>query len=467
MVSFLLSACGCPTYKVNISNRPGVVDYTYNDANYISTERSTKNIASCKGKVHIAWFGRNSSGQTAVFYRRSTNGGVSWDPALQLTPFVGNLGLEMWVQCYGDTVVVAYEKVESDNNIYYRYSTNGGNTWSSEALLRGGSNNQEAPSIWIWGNNFHLAWSDNTPPALVPVYYVWYGRSTTLGSSWVSSGRRDLSDSPIIVGDPTNPNRLHIIFMIFNTLEKKARYIRSTDGGSTWSSTFDLSNGVNAGGSGFWARPIGSISAYGNYVHAVFVDERYGNKEVLYRRSTDAGATWSAITNLSNTSDTSWSPYILTNNAGEVRVYWVDKSDGDYEILCKISTDNGSSWSANDRLTNNTAKDVMVSLDYDPTNSRWHIVWSSNEGGDWEVYYTSDPCPTSSDDDLGVAEEGEVGGFRIWRDGIILHKDAEVRVFDVSGKLYVSGKFVKGEKVRLKRGVWFILIDGKIYRAII
>jgi hypothetical protein len=115
MVSFLLSACGCPTYKVNISNRPGVVDYTYNDGNYISTERSTKNIASCKGKVHIAWFGKNSSGQTAVFYKRSTNGGVSWDPALQLTPFVGNLGLEMWVQCYGDTVVIAYEKVESDN----------------------------------------------------------------------------------------------------------------------------------------------------------------------------------------------------------------------------------------------------------------------------------------------------------------------------------------------------------------
>jgi hypothetical protein len=62
---------------------------------------------------------------------------------------------------------------------------------------------------------------------------------------------------------------------------------------------------------------------------------------------------------------------------------------------------------------------------------------------------------------------GEVGGFRIGRDGIILHKDAEVKVFDVSGKLYISGKFVKGEKVRLKRGVWFILIDGKIYKVII
>jgi hypothetical protein len=73
-------------------------------------------------------------------------------------------------------------------------------------------------------------------------------------------------------------------------------------------------------------------------VHAVFVDERYGNKEVLYRRSTDAGATWSAIINLSGTSDTSWSPYILTNNAGEVRVYWVDKSDGDYTFQAGLQT---------------------------------------------------------------------------------------------------------------------------------
>jgi len=255
--------------------------------------------------------------------------------------------------------------------------------------------------------------------------------------------------------------------MIFNALERKARYIRITNGGSSWSSTFDLSNGVNAGGSGFWSRPIGSISAYGNYVHAVFVDERFGNKEVLYRRSTDGGASWSGITNLSNTPDTSWSPYVLTNNAGEVRVYWTDKIDGDYEILCKISTNNGSSWSPNDRLTNNTAKDVMVSLDYDPTNSRWHIVWSSNESGDWEVYYTSEPCPASSDEDLGVSESEGYAAFRMDKDGIMLYKDAEVKVFDVSGRLHISGKFKKGERIGIKKGIWFILIDGKLYRLII
>ncbi len=443
------------------------MDYTYNDANYVSTERSTKNVAACKGKVHVGWFGRNSSGQVAVFYRRSTDGGITWDPSVQMTSFAGNLGLEMWIQCYGDTVVIAYEKVESDNNIYYRYSTDGGNTWSTEAVLRGGSYNQEAPSIWIWGNNMHMVWADNTPPVLLPVYYVWYGKSTNLGSSWVSGGRRDLSDSPIIVGDPTNPNYLHVIFMIFNTLERKARYMRSTDGGTNWSSTFDLSAGVNAGGSGFWSRPIGSISAYGNYVHAVFVDERFGNKEVLYRRSTDAGVTWSPIINLSNTSDTSWNPYILTNAAGEVRVYWVDRSDGDYEVLCRVSTNNGSSWSSNDRLTNNTARDVMVSLDYDPQNSRWHIVWSSNESGDWEVYYTSDPCPTASDEDLGIEEYEKNEVFQIDGDGIILKEDAEIRVFDVSGNIRISSKFKRGSKVSLKRGVWFVLMKGKTYRVII
>jgi hypothetical protein len=100
---------------------------------------------------------------------------------------VGNLGLEMWVQCYGDTVVV-------------RYSTNGGNTRRHQ---------------YGYGETTSTLSGRN----------IWYGRITTLGSTWVSSGRMDLSDSPIIVGDPTNPNRLHIIFMIFNTLERKARYI--------------------------------------------------------------------------------------------------------------------------------------------------------------------------------------------------------------------------------------------------
>ncbi|MEO0138395.1 MAG: sialidase family protein [candidate division WOR-3 bacterium] len=464
MIYYILSACGCPTYNVNLSNRVGR-DLPYNDLNYISTERSIKNVASCKGKVHVAWFARDFSGNTAILYRRSADGGITWDPAVQLT--IGNLDLELWVQCYGDTVVVAYEKLFSDKEIYYRYSTNGGATWSAEAVMRGGSYNQEGPSVWIGGNKLHLAWADNTPLLLTPIYYIFYNNSTNLGLSWSSNTRLDLSDSPIIVGDPTNPNILHIWFMIFNTLESKARYIRSVDGGATWSSTFDLSGGVDASGSGFWRRPVGSITAYGIYVHAVFVDDRFGNKEVLYRRSTNSGASWSGIIRLTNTPGTSWSPFILTNPLGEVRLYWVDDSDGDYEVMCKISTDNGANWSSDDRLTNNSARDVMVSLDYDPTNSRWHIVWASNETGDWEVYYTSDPCPMGNDDELGVEEKADNGNLRILRDGIVFDSDGEVKVFGWSGRTYKKVWVYKGYMLKLPKGVWFVEFKGRMYKVVI
>ncbi len=461
---FLISACGCPT-KVNISNRPQV-DILYNDANYISTERSTKNVAACKGKVHVAWFGKDNSGNQAVFYRRSIDGGATWDPPIQLTSF-SNFHLEMWIQCFGDTVIVAYEKIGTGRDLYYRYSINGGTTWSPESPLEVGSYNQEAPSIWLWNNNFHLAWADNRPVFLISNYYIYYKRSVDMGLTWTPDNRRDISDSPVIVGDPANPNVLHIIFMIFNSFERKARYIRSTDNGNTWSATFDLSGGVNANGSGFWGRPIGYISAYNGVVHAVFVDDRYGNKEVLYRRSTNSGVSWSGIIRLTNTPGISWNPFILTDGMGQVRLYWVDNSDGDYEVMCKISNDNGLTWSADAKLTNNTARDVMVSVDYDPSTNRWNIVWASDESGNWEIYYTSDPCPLGNDEELGISENFRSSEPQIYGWGIKFNSSGEAKVYNLSGRLYKSVSVHPEYSLRLPKGVWFVRFKGKVYKIVV
>ncbi|MEK9135834.1 MAG: hypothetical protein AAB393_01820 [Bacteroidota bacterium] len=94
------------------------------------------------------------------------------------------------------------------------------------------------------------------------------------------------------------------------------------------------------------------IASEGNIIHAVWYDNRDGNYEIYYKRSTDGGGSWQADTRLTNNSSISWIPSI-TVSGSVVHLVWVDLRDGggNQEIYYKRSTDGGSNWQADTRLT--------------------------------------------------------------------------------------------------------------------
>jgi len=445
-------------------------DRPYLDTWNHPTERSTKNVAVCNGKVHVAWFNSPTWSHTGVlYYRRSLDGGLNWEPKVAL---VGprDFWRELWIDCKGDTVIIMYEVYSDDNGVDIRYkvSEDGGATWSGEyaPITSYITYNQEAPTFDIVGSTIHMAWADNRPYLLLPLYNIYYKRGVALGSSWTSDNRRDLSDSPILIVDPANSSRLHLWFMTYNTSEKRAKYQRSTDGGNTWSSTVDMS-GYDAGGSTPYDRPIGSMAVYNNVIYYMWVDERTGNKEVMYKRSLDGGSTWLGPSNLSGTPTKSWNPYVEAAPTGEARLYWMDSLDGDWEVVCKITTDWGDSWGALERLTNNSAHDGAVSVDY--YDDHWYIVWSSDVSGDYEVYFTVDPCPVAQDDELGLreSERERRPGFTLRGNVLILNEAGDYAIYSRDGRLYDEGHASGGETVRLRRGVWFLRYGGRLHRIIV
>ena len=128
------------------------------------------------------------------------------------------------------------------------------------------------------------------------------------------------------------------------------------------------------------ARTIGSD---GGTLHTVWTDGRDGNLEIYYKRSTDAGTTWGADTRLTNSSGSSYYPAI-TVSGNKVMVSWTDNRDGNYEIYFKKSEDNGNSWSSDVRLTNNSSLSDYPSIDASGNNVV--IAWQDNRDGNYEVY---------------------------------------------------------------------------------
>ena len=96
--------------------------------------------------------------------------------------------------------------------------------------------------------------------------------------------------------------------------------------------------------------PALAIDASG-YLHVVWHDDTPGNYQIYYKRSTDGGTTWSANQRLTWTSNDSITPDIAVDPPGRVHVVWHDYTPGNAEIYYKRSTDGGASWLPSQRLT--------------------------------------------------------------------------------------------------------------------
>ena len=85
------------------------------------------------------------------------------------------------------------------------------------------------------------------------------------------------------------------------------------------------------------------IAVSGNNVYVVWDDFTPGNSDIFYRRSFDGGATFDPIINLSNNAGQSTRPAIAISG-NNVYVVWDDNTSVNFDIIYKRSTDGGASF---------------------------------------------------------------------------------------------------------------------------
>ncbi|NOS83825.1 MAG: T9SS type A sorting domain-containing protein [Ignavibacteria bacterium] len=132
-----------------------------------------------------------------------------------------------------------------------------------------------------------------------------------------------------------------------------------------------------------------NIASSGSYIHIVWEDFEsiFLNNKLLYKRSSDGGITWNS--NIEFTTRTWQIHYPAIACVGsDVHIVWSDYRDNNYEIYYKHSSNNGTSWGPDTRLTNNTFSGLNVSIAA-VSPSGIHVVWSeAHDANNYELHYT-------------------------------------------------------------------------------
>ncbi|MCK4265701.1 MAG: exo-alpha-sialidase, partial [Thermoplasmata archaeon] len=197
--------------------------------------------------VHVIWTKRTSSfDRWETMYTRSLDNGATWEGPVMLTEedTWHSHGQAISIGDSGDVHVLWTEYKYGTEDVCYRNSTNNGATWNPEVRLNANANESEQPDIAVNSSHVLVTWMDDRN------HYDWEGSI---------SGAFELY------------------------------YIESFDGGTTWGDEARLTYAVNNS-----IRPCVAMDT--DYIHIAWMDnrtpipsEKYSEDycEIFYKRFPD------------------------------------------------------------------------------------------------------------------------------------------------------------------------------------
>ncbi len=366
--------------------------------NYAGPE--SRRLAVDNGVVHICIpdYDYYNDGTGKLFYIRSTNGGASFEPKVELVNTGGGYNgfNRSYIKAANGKVAIAYNGKGSQNGTRLLYSYNGGNSFT-ETLISEESNN--VTDLWFEGTQI-IVLHDYT--------YYFYGLNT--GRVWVSISNDNgysfqTTKISILNDDDTercwaphdqhyapkiakSGNNIHIIFMQMIDNGASIRtplYVRSTDNGASFRPAVDINNGT-VGGTHIQTGQE-TIAAKGNYVYITYLQD---NAKAWLVRSANNGGTLTTPVDVM-TADTYylttvWWPILTCSPSDESgqTVYF-----GGGSTLLRKSTDGGESFSNSFYIAPILDADIKIpqlQIDHNEdfhwlVQGRWHYTY------DYDIFY--------------------------------------------------------------------------------
>lgn len=311
-----------------------------------------------------------------------------WLPDFQLTHGGVDAATPITVVNHDESKVNVVWSDRRDGNyeIYFNYSTDKGMSWSTDAMLSHSQSYAWFPAISVLDQRVSVVWSDYR----FGNWEIYFLQSSNGGASWGSEQRLtangSISTTPSIAIDSTG------IYVVWCDSDSdgiyKIYFIRSTNGGSTWSTETTL---INSSGDTRFPH----ILANNSVLHLIWEDWRSGNAEIYYSRSTNSGVSWSSGVPLSPLDDIASSYPSVAVKGTNLYVVWDDIRYGSSEIFIRRSLDNGINWQPETEVTQQDGYDSWLP-NIAATDSTVQVFWQDDRDGNAEIFYSPSPLTTSS-----------------------------------------------------------------------
>ena len=333
---------------------------------------------SSSGQLVVTVWQDSRDGNSEIYAKRSTNAGVSWSNDARLTN--NTLSSEYpSVEVSGVTIHTAWVDGRDGNyEIYYKRSGDAGINWSNDIRLSNNSSVSEKPSITLFNSTVVIVWDDQRD-GNQEIYMI---LSTDAGLNWGAETRitsnSAISDYPDMV---ITASAWHLVWRDLRQGPPQVYYKRSTNSGLNWSPDIRLINTTTE------AENI-SVDASGTYVHVCWTDFRDSDYEIYHKRSTDNGSSWQADTRMTASTGNSSQPSISASG-NYVHLVWDDDKTGNVQLYYRKSSNYGESWDTELRFVNTalTVRQPSVNI----SDHVVHLAWEDSRDGNPEIYYKRNP----------------------------------------------------------------------------
>lgn len=303
-------------------------------------------LAVSSTKVAHAIYEQWVLGSYIVLYRRSANSGTTWGTPIPLSrgdvgeagvpsiDAVGNAVDAVWVE--GDSIFSGLNSI-----VIYRRSTDGGLTWQAPIQISPTLGRAGFPRVvHAASGRVLVTWTDQVAGRI-------YARlSTNSGASFgattliATTTNHPLSNHALYEGYPTLAAGTGVIYLAYFSASHTLRLRRSTTGGASWRSAVTIATN----GSGY--QP--AVAAYGSRALIGYALRTSKDVWTVVRRSIDKGAHWGSVVAISSASSyPSFAP-VLTYRSGAFRAAFekcTSNSCSRSNVYYRSST-TGSSWSS-------------------------------------------------------------------------------------------------------------------------
>jgi hypothetical protein len=339
--------------------------------------------AASKNNVYVVWSESTQSSTDNnydIYFKASSDGGKTFGRTINLSDNPSFSEHPQIAAVENNVYVVWTDNTSGHKEVLFRMSTNQGKVFGKVLTISDENTNAYHPEITASGTNVFVIWNnlDAHKGNHILLRHSIDGGSIFDSKMEIGVGVKD--SFPKVAADDSN------FFVVWDVKgydnNTKVMYKNGQDNNASLDDkTVDLNQGKNGGES--------QILSKGNHILVSWTSNsgKEGN-ELSLVKSDDFGLSFGNITKVSNGSKSSNVETVMVDN--NLFVVWQESVHDAEEILLKKSTDRGITFSQTLDLSNNDGISECPSIA--ATEGKLHIVWQDKSAGNNEVFYKQIPA---------------------------------------------------------------------------